>query len=96
MNEATMIDFLLGATTTANMVLALIFLRFYRRVRDRFFLYFTAAFALEGVSQLCIWAFGPYIEHGVTVFVIRLVAYSLILLAILDKNLPKGSADRRE
>jgi len=89
------IDFLLGATTTANLVLALIFLRFYRRVRDRFFLYFTAAFGLESASQLCMWS-GSYSEHGVTVFVIRLVAYSLILLAILDKNLPKGPADRRE
>ncbi|MBV8716785.1 MAG: hypothetical protein JOZ65_17125, partial [Chloroflexi bacterium] len=59
------------------------------RTGDRFFLFFAAAFALEALGRLSMWWLDPYDENTVIVYVVRLVAYCLILLAILDKNLPR-------
>jgi hypothetical protein len=67
-------------------VAALFFLRFWRTSRDRLFLYFAAAFALLTVHRIMLsWA----VESGgntILFYVVRLVAFVLILFAIVDKN----------
>ena len=82
-----MIEFLLGATTMASAVVGLAFLRFYRRTHDRFFLFFAASFWLDALSRVWNWQRDPLNESDTVVFVVRLIAYSLILAAIVDKNL---------
>ncbi|HJT97095.1 MAG TPA: DUF5985 family protein [Rhodanobacteraceae bacterium] len=82
-------DFLLGAIATASAVAGLIFLRFHRRTRDRFFLYFVASFWIEAAARWCISALHWADEDDGAMYALRIVAYGLILVAILDKNLPR-------
>lgn len=82
-----MIEYLLGATTMGAAIVGLVFLRFYRRTRDRLFLFFAASFWLDAGSRIYTWHRDPLNESDTAVYVIRLVAYALILAAIIDKNL---------
>jgi len=81
-------DFILGAIATAAAVAGLIFLRYYRRTRDRFFLFFAASFALESLGRILSVLIPAFDDRNSGIFIMRLVAYSLILLAIALKNLP--------
>jgi hypothetical protein len=82
-----MSNFLYGAIFMAAATAALFFLRFYRRTRDRFFLYFFASFALESSSRLLAVILGD--QNNDWLYVLRIVTYALILTAIIDKNLPR-------
>ncbi|QGZ42955.1 hypothetical protein GO485_05900 [Pseudoduganella flava] len=75
-----------GAIVMATLTIALFFLRFWRQTRDRFFLCFAAAFALEAVHRL-LWALAPLADPDAPLYyLIRLASYALILGAIIDKN----------
>ena len=84
-----MIDFLLGAIGTAAAVAGLIFLRYFQRTRDRFFLFFAAAFWIEAFGRVLFVAYHYFDDSSTAGYVLRLFTYSLILIAILDKNLPR-------
>ncbi len=77
---------LAGAVAMASMIASLFFLRFWKSTQDRFFLYFSASFFLEAVNRILIGMASPQSEDTPAYYAIRLVAYTLILLAILDKN----------
>lgn len=83
-------NFLFGAIMIGSLAVALFFLKFYRKTEDRFFAYFSAAFAMFSVER---WFFllidgkdGVYNETLTYVYIIRLVAFLLIIAAILEKN----------
>jgi hypothetical protein len=82
----TAFDFLSGAITLGFLVAGLFFLRFWRRTQDDLFLAFAIAFALLGVGQ-AIQAFAniPQEERSY-IYLIRLAAFTLILVAIVRKN----------
>lgn len=84
-----MTDLLTGAITMASLVIALFFLRFWRNTRDRFFLYFAASFCIEGVHRLYSALIDAGGEDSPLHYLVRLLAYGLILWAILEKNLPR-------
>ncbi|MBW3541354.1 MAG: hypothetical protein KY476_13890 [Planctomycetes bacterium] len=81
--------FLMGAIAMASFVAGLFFLRFWRETRDRLFLIFAMAFWLLGVTRLALVILrgesGDYAEHHY-VYWVRLAAFVLIVLAIVDKN----------
>ena len=81
-------DLLTGAITMASLVITLIFLRFWRNTGDRFFLYFSLSFLIEGLHRLYS-ALNNNAEDSPLHYLIRLLAYGLILWAILEKNLPR-------
>jgi hypothetical protein len=82
----TFYDFLSGAVALGFFVCGLFFLRFWRRTRDQLFLAFALAFALLGTSQsILALASIPTEERG-SIYLIRLAAFALILIAILRKN----------
>lgn len=88
-----MIDILGGASALAAAVAGLFFLRFWKSTRDRFFLYFATAFFIEGLSRVL---FGPRTGQDIGMaeylfYLLRLVAYGLILLAIWEKNRRHGN-----
>lgn len=86
MDALTLNPFLLGAISIANLVAALLFMRYWRSSRDRFFLYLVASFLLEAINRAAT-AIEPAIEGEAPAhYVVRLVAYLLILLAIWEKN----------
>jgi hypothetical protein len=80
--------FMLGMLSMGSAVVALLFLRFWRNSRDRLFLWFAAAFALEAGNRALFAFHGARNEDEVVYFTIRLVFFLLILFAIIDKNLP--------
>ena len=73
-----------GALSTAYVVAGLFFLKFWSASRDRLFGLFAAAFFLLAVQRLML----PFIDPSQATFlyVVRLVAFVLIIVAIVDKN----------
>ena len=79
-------EMLMGATAALSLVISLFFLRFWRNTRDRFFLFLSASFALQGIDRLLLqgsWG-GP--EEISAQYTLRILAYTLILAAVLYKN----------
>ena len=79
-------DFVLGATAMACWVAALFFLRFWRESRDRLFGMFSAAFLLLGLTRFGLSVSHDPIEGETYLYWVRLAAYLLILVAIINKN----------
>ena len=82
----TLYDFLSGAVVLGFLVCGLFFLRFWKRTRDQLFLAFALAFALLGLGQSILALANIPTEERGSVYLIRLVAFALIILAILRKN----------
>ena len=82
----TLYDFLSGAVAFGFLVCGLFFIRYWWRTRDELFLAFSLAFVLLGFGQaLLALANIPTEERG-AIFLIRLAAFLLILVAIYRKN----------
>jgi hypothetical protein len=75
-----------GAIIMANFVVGLFFLRFWRRTRDRLFAMFAAAFWMMAVNRIVLTSLHEESEFRTPVFAVRLAAFVLILVAIIDKN----------
>jgi zinc transporter ZupT len=82
-----------GAIVMASFVIALFFLRFWRNSRDRFFLYFSLSFGIEGVHRIVSALTFDEAEDTPLHYLVRLLAFGLILWAILEKNLPARRRD---
>ena len=79
-------DFLSGAVAFGFLLVALFFLRFWHRVRDPLFIWFALAFTLLGTGQAILALAGVPLEERSSVYLIRLLAFSLIIFAIFRKN----------
>lgn len=79
-------EMLLGGIATASIIAALFFLRFWKSSRDRFFLYFAMSFGIEGINRILLALTAGLREDAPAYYLVRLIAYGLILLAILEKN----------
>ena len=73
--------FLSGVLAMGYAVAALFFLRFWRQTHDRLFALFAAAFALLAVHRSLL-----AIGTADAFYLLRLAAYALIIIAIVDKN----------
>ena len=62
------------------------FARFWRQTNDRLFGLFALAFALLGVNLLLLAAINPAHESRHLIYLLRLAAFLVIILAIVDKN----------
>lgn len=82
----TLYNFLSGAVTFGFFVCALFFLRFWRRTRDELFLAFAMAFALLGLGQGILALGNIPAEARHPIFLLRLIAFALIIVAIMRKN----------
>lgn len=79
-------DFLSGAVALGFVLAGLFFLRFWRRIRDPLFIWFALAFWLLGVGQSVLALAGLPLEERSSVYLIRLLAFSLIIFAVFRKN----------
>ena len=78
--------FLSGMTTMGFLVVSLLFVRYWRRTRDGIFVWFSISFALLALTQaLPVIIEIPREEHS-WVFLLRLLAFALLIFAILRKN----------
>jgi len=78
--------FLLGIIVTASIVAAGFFWKFYRQTRDPLFLAFAAAFFIEGINRISFLYVDAPNEGSPAIYIVRLVAFLLILAAIVRKN----------
>jgi Family of unknown function (DUF5985) len=86
MQTETLNAVMLGAVVMASGIASLFFLKFWRQTRDRFFLFFSAAFALDAATRLLL-ALIPHSDEQEPLFYIgRLITFVLIMAAIVDKN----------
>lgn len=83
-----MTDLVTGMIAMASLIIGLYFLRFWRNTKDRFFLYFALSFGIEGVHRIVTTLTFDEHEDSPLHYLVRLLAYGLILWAILEKNLP--------
>jgi hypothetical protein len=81
-----MIEFLSGAVTLAYIIAAVCFVRFWRKTSDRLFLSFALAFGLFALNQVVVSALGAGDERSNYAYILRVLGFVLILVAILDKN----------
>lgn len=80
-------SFLSGMAMLGSWVAGIYFFRFWLKSRDRLFLMFGASFWLMALERLAL-AFTPvpWREEYSFVYIIRLVAFLIIIVAIVDKN----------
>jgi hypothetical protein len=81
-----LVYFLSGAVTFGFFVAGLFFLRFWRRTGDTLFLAFSLAFGLLGVAQSIIAVTNVYFDDRSVAYLIRLAAFTIIIVAIGRKN----------
>jgi hypothetical protein len=77
---------LMGAIAMGSAVAALFFLRFWRDTGDRLFAIFSASFILLGITRIGLALSQTALEGQTHWYWVRLAAFLLILLAIVDKN----------
>lgn len=77
---------LTGAIAVGWLVAGLFFFRFWRQTRDRFFLFFALSFWIEGANRFVLSRQAGPGEDDPVYYLIRLLAYALIIAAIVDKN----------
>ena len=81
--------FLSGAIVMACLTIALFFVQFWRKTQDRLFLTFAGAFGLLMLERLLLVFLGFGHEFAPFVYLVRLTAFILIILAVIDKNRAK-------
>lgn len=79
-----------GAIAMGYLVSGLFFLRFWRDARDRLFLLFALAFFLLAVQRVVLALMAASPEATVPVYGLRLLAFLVIIAAIVDKNRSTG------
>lgn len=84
-----MIDFLSGAVTLAYVVASTYFYHFWKRTADRLFLAFALAFGLLATNQVAVFVVGTEDERYNYAYILRVLGFVLILLAIVDKNVAR-------
>jgi hypothetical protein len=75
-----------GALMMGYLVVGLFFLRFWKQSRDRLFAFFACAFFILAAQRLALAFATDSSEGTVFLYLVRLLAFVLILIAIIDKN----------
>lgn len=84
-----MSDFLQGATMLASLGVALFFVRYWQRTRDRLFLAFALAFTVFAANRVVLSALAEDAEARTYVYLLRALAFLLIAAAVVDKNMQR-------
>ena len=79
-------QFLHGAIMMGFLIAGLFFLRFHRRTRERLFAIFAASFFVLALERVVLSLVHQNAEFRPYVYLIRLTAFLLIIVAIVDKN----------
>lgn len=82
-----MIELMSGALIFAYAVAGVHFIQFWRRTGDRLFAHFGAAFWLFALNQLAVSVPAVANETVGYVYLLRVLGFVIILIAIIDKNM---------
>jgi len=75
-----------GGTAIASLAIGVFFLRYWKRSRDRLFLMFAFAFWMYAANRVGLALLDDAHEGRVWLYGLRLCAFLLIVIAIIDKN----------
>jgi uncharacterized membrane protein HdeD (DUF308 family) len=78
--------FLIGVIALSSMVAAVYFFKFWRKTGDSFFLLFATSFFIEGCNRTAVLSLSRPNEGSPYIYMVRLFAFLLILVAIVRKN----------
>ena len=78
--------FLLGAIAAMSLTAGAFFLKFWRKTRDVLFLAFGTAFIIEGLNRISVLFLERPNEGHPLIYMVRFLAFLLILAAIINKN----------
>jgi hypothetical protein len=81
-----MSELMSGILLTEYTVISLFFLRFWQTSRDRLFILFAIAFALLAIQRGAIALTAEILEQQIVLYLLRLSAFVVIIIAIVDKN----------
>lgn len=82
-----------GVLVVLAFVAGLFFLRFWRSSGDRFFAFFAVAFTALGANWALMTGRNPNDEYLPYFYLLRLLAFLLILIGIIDKNRRSAESD---
>ena len=75
-----------GTLLAGYAMVALFFLRFWATSRDRLFALFALAFGVLAVQHLALALTNETMEDQTVFYLLRLAAFIIIVIAIIDKN----------
>ena len=75
-----------GALIAIYSAIALFFLRFWMAARERLFGLFALAFVVLAVQRLALSLTNATLENQTVFYLMRLLAFMIIVVAIVDKN----------
>jgi hypothetical protein len=81
-----MTEFLLGASAMGSAVITLVFFRYWKKTGDRLFLAFGAAFVAFTANRVGQAISDRDSERLLGIYSLRLLAFLLIVAAIVDRN----------
>lgn len=87
-----MTTFLSGMISAGFLVAALFFFRFWRRTADSLFAIFGISFLLLALGQSLSVSFDFLHDDRTFVYIVRLIGFGLLLVAIARKNLTRSKA----
>jgi len=79
-------QFCWGMLTMASLVASLFFRSYWKTSGDRLFAFFAVAFAGLAVNWLALSIVDPAVEARHLLYLIRLAAFLIIIVGIVDKN----------
>ncbi len=85
-DTGTAVMLISGALIMGYATAALFFYTFWRRTSERLFAFFSASFLLLGIQRVCLALTENTPANARWLYGLRLLAFLLILAAILEKN----------
>lgn len=86
-----MYELISGALMMACLVVGIFFNQFWRKTHDRLFLIFAWAFWMLSMERMVLGYIGSHNEPSPLIYLIRLSAFLLIVIAIVNKNRESGN-----
>jgi hypothetical protein len=83
-------SYISGLITMAYILAGIFFLRFWRRTDDGLFVNFALAFWLLALNQAIVSLAGIVREEQSWIYLLRLLAFLLIIVGIVRKNYGRG------
>ena len=82
-------DFFAGLIAMGYLVCTAFFLRFWQRTKDSLFFVFAIAFFLLALNSALAVLLGGILEERSWLYLLRLAAFSILIIAIISKNIGK-------
>lgn len=86
MISASLLQFLWGMLAMACIVAGLLFLRLWRLSHERLLLFFALGFFTFAINWIGLGIVNPPLESRHWFYLVRMVAFALIIAGIVDKN----------